>query len=561
MHKHVQLFLFTFAAKFKLMIRVENLTLQFGKRILFDEANVLFAQGNCYGVIGANGAGKSTFLKILSGDKDANKGTVHIEPGKRLAVLKQDHFEYDEVTVLNTVLMGHTKLWSIMQEKDAIYAKPDFSDEDGIKASELEGEFAEMDGWNAEPEAASLLSGIGIEEGMHDKLMKDLNGNQKVRVLLAQALFGNPDILILDEPTNDLDIETVTWLEDFLLDFKNTVIVVSHDRHFLDTVCTHTVDIDFAKINTFTGNYSFWYESSQLALRQKMAQNKKMEDKRKEMQTFIDRFSANASKSKQATSRRKMLEKLNLEEIKPSSRKYPGIIFNQQREAGDQILSVKNLSYSLDGKPLLNNVDFTINKGDKISIISKEGLATTSFYQILDGAIQPDSGSFEFGQTITPAYLPTENESFFSDEPMSLMDWLRQYSKIKDEQYIRGFLGKMLFSGEEVHKMSDVLSGGEKVRCMVSRMMMKEANLLLLDEPTNHLDLESITAFNNSLINFKGTVIFTSHDHQFTQTVANRIIELTPNGIIDQLKTLDEYLADEKIKQTRKEMYEGQLTA
>jgi len=554
---HVALFLFTFAAKFNLMIRVENLTLQFGKRILFDEANVLFAHGNCYGVIGANGAGKSTFLKILTGTKDANKGTVHIEPGKRLAVLKQDHFEFDEVTVLNTVLMGHSKLWSIMQEKDAIYAKPDFSDEDGIKASELEGEFAEMDGWNAEPEAAALLSGIGIAESEHQKMLKDLNGNQKVRVLLAQALFGNPDILILDEPTNDLDIETVTWLEDFLLDFKNTVIVVSHDRHFLDTVCTHTVDIDFAKINTYTGNYSFWYESSQLALKQKLTQNKKMEDKRKEMQTFIDRFSANASKSKQATSRRKMLDKLNLEDIKPSSRKYPGIIFNQSREAGDQILSVKNLSYSLDGRPLFTNVDFTINKGDKISVISKDGLATTAFYQILNGDLQADSGEFEFGQTITSAYLPTENESFFSDAPMSLMDWLRQYSKVKDEQYIRGFLGKMLFSGEEVHKMSDVLSGGEKVRCMISRMMMKEANLLLIDEPTNHLDLESITAFNNSLINFKGTVIFTSHDHQFTQTVANRIIELTPNGIIDQLKSLDEYLADENIQATRKEMYQG----
>ncbi len=541
------------------MIRVENLTLQFGKRILFDEANVLFAQGNCYGVIGANGAGKSTFLKILSGVKDANKGTVHIEPGKRLAVLKQDHFEYDEVTVLNAVMMGHSKLWSIMQEKDAIYAKADFSDADGIKASELEEEFAEMDGWNAEPEAAALLSGIGIKEADHSKQMKDLNGNQKVRVLLAQALFGNPDILILDEPTNDLDIETVSWLEDFLLDFKNTVIVVSHDRHFLDTVCTHTVDIDFAKINTYTGNYSFWYESSQLALKQKLAQNKKMEDKRKEMQAFIDRFSANASKSKQATSRRKMLEKLNLEEIKPSSRKYPGIIFNQQREAGDQILSVKNLSYSVDGNPLLNEVDFTINKGDKISIISKNGLATTAFYQILDGALQPDSGGFEFGQTITKAYLPNENEKFFSDDPMSLMDWLRQYAQIKDEQYIRGFLGKMLFSGEEVHKMSNVLSGGEKVRCMISRMMMKEANVLLLDEPTNHLDLESITAFNNSLMNFKGTVIFTSHDHQFTQTVANRIIELTPTGIIDQLKTLDEYLADKKIQETRTLMYEGNL--
>ncbi len=541
------------------MIRVENLTLQFGRRILFDEANVFFAPGNCYGVIGANGAGKSTFLKILTGVKDANKGTVHIEPGKRLAVLKQEHFEYDEVTVLNTVMMGHTKLWSIMQEKDAIYAKPDFSEEDGIKASELEEVFAEMDGWSAEPEAASLLSGIGVVESDHNKLMKDMNGNQKVRVLLAQALFGNPDILVLDEPTNDLDIETVSWLEDFLLDFKNTVIVVSHDRHFLDTVCTHTVDIDFAKINTYTGNYSFWYESSQLALKQKLAQNKKMEDKRAEMQAFIDRFSANASKSKQATSRRKMLEKLNIEEIKPSSRKYPGIIFDQVREAGDQILSVKGLSYSLDGRPLLKDVDFTINKGDKISIISKDSLATTAFYEILDGSLKADSGDFEFGQTITTSYLPTDNEAFFNDEPMSLMDWLRQYAKIKDEQYIRGFLGKMLFSGDEVHKMSNVLSGGEKVRCMVSRMMMKEANVLLIDEPTNHLDLESITAFNNALINFKGTVIFTSHDHQFTQTVANRIIELTPSGIIDQLKTLDEYLADPKIKETRKEMYEGHL--
>lgn len=541
------------------MIRVENLTLQFGRRILFDEANVFFAPGNCYGVIGANGAGKSTFLKILTGVKDANKGTVHIEPGKRLAVLKQEHFEYDEVTVLNTVMMGHSKLWSIMQEKDAIYAKPDFSEEDGIKASELEEVFAEMDGWSAEPEAASLLSGIGVVEGDHHKLMKDMNGNQKVRVLLAQALFGNPDILVLDEPTNDLDIETVSWLEDFLLDFKNTVIVVSHDRHFLDTVCTHTVDIDFAKINTYTGNYSFWYESSQLALKQKLAQNKKMEDKRAEMQAFIDRFSANASKSKQATSRRKMLEKLNIEEIKPSSRKYPGIIYDQVREAGDQILSVKGLSYSLDGRTLFKDVEFTINKGDKISIISKDSLATSAFYEILDGSLKADSGEFEFGQTITTSYLPTENESFFNDEPMSLMDWLRQYAKIKDEQYIRGFLGKMLFSGEEVHKMSNVLSGGEKVRCMISRMMMKEANVLLIDEPTNHLDLESITAFNNALINFKGTVIFTSHDHQFTQTVANRIIELTPSGIIDQLKTLDEYLADPKIKETRKEMYEGHL--
>lgn len=539
------------------MLKVDNLTVQFGKRVLFDEANVFFGNGNCYGVIGANGAGKSTFLKIISGVQDANKGSVSIEPGKRMAVLKQDHYEFDEVTALNTVLMGHTKLWSIMQEKDAIYAKPDFSDEDGIKASELEGEFAEMDGWNAEPSAAALLSGIGIKEADHYKELKDLNGNQKVRILLAQALFGDPDILILDEPTNDLDIETVVWLEDFLLDFKNTVIVVSHDRHFLDTVCTHIVDIDFAKINMFTGNYSFWYESSQLALKQKMNQNKKTEEKRQEMQAFIDRFSANASKSKQATSRRKMLEKLNLEDIKPSSRKYPGIIFAQSREAGDQILKVDQLSYSLDGKPLFANVDFTVNKGDKIAILSKQGLATTAFYEILDGKVQPDSGGVEFGQTITTAYLPVENEKFFSDDPMELMDWLRQYSENKDEQYIRGFLGKMLFSGEEVYKKSNVLSGGEKVRCMLSRMMMEEANLLLLDEPTSHLDLESIQALNNSLINFQGMVMFTSHDHQFVQTVANRIIEITPNGMIDKLCSLDEYLANPDIKATRAQLYEG----
>ena len=537
------------------MLTVQDLTLQFGKRVLFDEANVLFTNGNCYGVIGANGAGKSTFLKIISGEKDANKGHISLEPGKRMAVLKQNHFEYDEVKVLDTVLMGHEKLWSIMQEKDAIYAKPDFSDEDGIRASELEEEFAEMDGWNAEPAAAALLSGIGIQEKDHGKLLKELNGNQKVRILLAQALFGNPDLLILDEPTNDLDIETVTWLEDFLLDFKNTVIVVSHDRHFLDTVCTHIVDIDFAKINMFTGNYSFWYESSQLALKQKMAQNKKVEEKRQEMQAFIDRFSANASKSRQATSRRKMLEKLSLEEIKPSSRKYPGIIYTQSRQAGDQILTVSNLSYEVEGQPLFRDINFTINKGDKIVILSKNSLASNAFYQILNNELQPTTGSFEFGQTITTAYLPSENESFFEDEPMSLMDWLRQYSEEKEEQYIRGFLGKMLFSGEEVHKMSNVLSGGEKVRCMISRMMLQQGNLLMLDEPTSHLDLESITALNNALINYNGTVIFSSHDHQFIQTVANRIIEITPKGMIDQLKTLDEYLADEKIKSLRTEMY------
>jgi ATPase subunit of ABC transporter with duplicated ATPase domains len=539
------------------MLTVQDLTLQFGKRILFDEANVFFAPGNCYGVIGANGSGKSTFLKILAGKKDANKGTITIEPGKRMAVLKQDHFEYDEVRVIDTVMMGHERLWSIMKEKDALYARPDFSEEDGIKASELEAEFAEMEGWNAEPAAAALLSGIGIREKHHDKLLNELSGNQKVRVLLAQALFGDPDILVLDEPTNDLDIETVVWLEDFLLNFKNTVIVVSHDRHFLDTVCTHIVDIDFGKINSFTGNYTFWYESSQLALKQKLAANKKVEDKRQEMQAFIDRFSANASKSKQATSRRKMLEKLNLEDIKPSSRKYPGIIFTQSRQAGDQILSVKDLSYSLNDQVLFKGVDFQINKGEKIAVLSKVGLATTSFYQILNGEKEPLTGQVEFGQTITTAYLPIENESFFSDEPKSLMDWLRQYSTEKDEQYIRGFLGKMLFSGEEVHKMSNVLSGGEKVRCMVSRMMMAEANLIMLDEPTNHLDMESIIAFNNALINFAGTVLFTSQDHQFTQTVANRIIELTPKGMIDRLMTLDEYLEDPAIQEVRADMYEG----
>ena len=543
------------------MISVSDLTIQFGKRVLFDDANITFRDGNCYGVIGANGAGKSTFLKILSGERDSTSGHVRVEPGKRMAVLKQDHYEYDEVKVLDTVMMGHDVLWSIMQEKDAIYAKPDFSDEDGIKASELEEKFSEMDGWNAEPQAAALLSGIGIKEADHQKLVKDLDGNQKVRVLLAQALFGNPDILILDEPTNDLDIETVTWLEDFLLDFKNTVIVVSHDRHFLDTVCTHIVDIDYGKLNTYTGNYSFWYESSQLALRQKLSQNKKIEEKRQEMQQFIQRFSANASKSRQATARRKMLEKLNMEEIKPSSRKYPGIIFAQSREVGDQILKVDGIRYTSGGELLLKDVSFSINKGDKIAIISKNSLATTALYQILNDKVDADAGVIEWGQTVTTAYLPTENEHYFSEEPTNLLDWLRQYSENKDEQYIRGFLGKMLFSGDEVHKLSNVLSGGEKVRCMVSRMMLAEGNVLMLDEPTNHLDMESIIAFNNALTNFPGTVIFTSHDHHFTQTVANRIIELTPNGIIDKLRTIDEYYADPQVQETRKEMYGQTLSA
>ncbi|MEQ9167378.1 MAG: ATP-binding cassette domain-containing protein [Fulvivirga sp.] len=537
------------------MLAVQNLSLQFGKRVLFDEVNINFAQGNCYGVIGANGAGKSTFLKILSGETDPTSGKVSMEPGKRMAVLKQNHFEFDEVTVLNTVLMGHTKLWSIMQEKDAIYMKPDFSEADGEKAAELEGEFAEMDGWNAESDAAALLSGLGIEEVHHHSLMKDISGNYKVRVLLAQALFGNPDILILDEPTNDLDIHTVSWLEDFLLDFKNTVIVVSHDRHFLDTVCTNIVDIDFSAIKVYTGNYSFWYESSQLALSQRSSSNKKAEEKKKELQEFIARFSANASKSKQATSRRKLLDKINIEDIQPSTRKYPAIIFTQNRPAGDQILETSGLTKTVDGKTLFKDLDFFVNKGDKIAFLSKDSLATTALFQILMGEMKADKGTFKFGQTITTAYLPNENEKYFKSND-NLIDWLRQFSEgEKDEVYIRGFLGKMLFSGEEVFKKCNVLSGGEKVRCMVSKMMLAGANLLILDEPTNHLDLESITAFNNALKEFPGTVLFTSHDHAFTQTVANRIIEITPNGHMDKLCTYDEYISDEKFMQQRQEMY------
>ncbi|MEE9440087.1 MAG: ATP-binding cassette domain-containing protein [Saprospiraceae bacterium] len=536
------------------MISANNITLQFGKRVLFEDVNITFKGDNCYGVIGANGAGKSTFLKILSGELDPNLGSVNLDSGKRMAVLKQDHREYDEVTVLNTVLMGHKNLWDIMVAKDAIYAKPDFNDEDGIKASELEGEFAEMDGWNAEPEAASLLSGIGIHEDNHYKLLKDIDGNQKVRVLLAQALFGDPDILILDEPTNDLDIHTVGWLEDFLLDFRNTVIVVSHDRHFLDTVCTHIVDIDFSKINMYSGNYTFWYESSQLALKQKLSANKKAEDKKKELQAFIDRFSANASKSKQATSRKKMLEKINVDDIQPSSRKYPGIIFNQKRDCGDQILNVKNLSKKVDGVIYFDNLNFTMNRGDKISILSQNSLAITAFFEILNGTVDADTGECEFGQTITKSYLPTENEHYFNAN-LDLIDWLRQYSTEKDEMFIRGFLGKMLFSGDEVYKKSNVLSGGEKVRCMMSRMMLAEGNLLLLDEPTNHLDLETITALNNSLLNFKGNMIFTSHDHTFTESVANRIIEIGPCGFIDSLKDFDEYIKDESILAQREKIY------
>ena len=537
------------------MISTQNVSLQYGKRVLFDEVNVTFSGDNCYGIIGANGAGKSTFLKILAGEIDPNTGSVHIEPGKRMAVLKQNHYEYDDSVVINAVMMGHEKLWSIMQEKDALYAKPDFNDEDGMKASELEVEFAEMDGWNAESDAAALLSGIGIHEDDHFKQVKDLDSKLKVRVLLAQALFGNPDILILDEPTNDLDLKTITWLEDFLLDFRNTVIVVSHDRHFLDTVCTHIADIDFNKISLYTGNYTFWYESSQLALRQRAAQNKKAEDKRKELQAFIDRFSANASKSRQATARKKMLEKITVDEIKASTRKYPGIIFNQQREAGKQILTVEKLNYTnTAGEKLIHDLSFTVEKGDKISFLANDSLALNALFEILVGNLPADSGHIEWGQTITKAYLPTDNESYFTSD-LNLIDWLRQYSDEKDEAFIRGFLGKMLFSGEETLKKSNVLSGGEKVRCMISRMMMAEANVLLLNEPTNHLDLETITAFNNSLKNFPGTVLFTSHDHEFTQTVANRIIEISPIGFIDRLKTYDEYVEDGEIQALRNALY------
>ncbi|NJN26771.1 MAG: ATP-binding cassette domain-containing protein [Cyclobacteriaceae bacterium] len=524
------------------MISTENISLAYGKRVLFDEVNIKFTQGNCYGVIGANGAGKSTFLKILTGEINPNSGSVHIEPGKRMSVLKQDHHEFDEFAVLDTVMMGHKKLWDIMKEKEAIYAKEDFSEEDGHKASELEMVFAEMDGWNAESDAAALLSGLDIVESDHYKLMKELNGHQKVRVLLAQALFGNPDILILDEPTNDLDIHTVGWLEDYLLNFKNTVIVVSHDRHFLDTVCTHVADIDFGAIKIFTGNYTFWYESSQLALTQRASSNKKAEEKKKELQEFIARFSANASKSKQATSRRKLLEKINIDDIKPSSRKYPAIIFTQKREAGDQILEIKNLSKSVQGKTLFKGLDLFVNKGDKISFISKDSLAITMLFKILMGEEKADSGEFKFGQTITTGYLPNDNAKYFESND-NLIDWLRQYSEDeKDEVYIRGFLGKMLFSGQETLKQCNVLSGGEKVRCMLSRMMLAGANLLILDEPTNHLDLESITAFNNNLQNYPGTVLFTSHDHTFTQTVANRIVEISADGFVDKLGTFDEYL-------------------
>ncbi len=539
------------------MISVNNLSLQFGKRTLFDDVNLKFVNGNCYGVIGANGAGKSTFLKILTGDQDPTRGRIELEPGKRMAVLSQNHFEFDEYPVLQTVIMGHKRLFEIMNEKDALYAKPDFSDEDGMRASELEGEFADLEGWNAETDAASLLSNLGIEEAKHYMLMKDLGSDIKVRVLLAQALFGNPDVLILDEPTNDLDLKTISWLEDFLLDFKNTVIVVSHDRHFLDTVCTHVCDIDFSKINLFTGNYTFWYQSSQLATRQRSDKNKKAEEKKKELQDFIARFSANASKSKQATSRRKMLDKLDLDEIQPSSRRYPGINFHSERDAGNQILTVTNLSKSVDGEMLIKDLNFTLNKGDKVAIVSRNSVAITAFFEILNQHTKPDTGEFLYGTTITTTYLPNDNTSYFVDD-LSLMDWLRQYAQTdeeKEEVNIRGFLGRMLFSGEEAFKSAKVLSGGEKVRCMLSKMMFAKANLLMMDEPTNHLDLESITALNNGMNDFNGTIIFTSHDHELVQTVANRIIEITPTGFIDKMMPYDEYLKDDKIAQLQAELY------
>ncbi len=539
------------------MLTVNNLSLQFGKRTLFDDVNLKFVQGNCYGVIGANGAGKSTFLKILTGEQDPTKGKVDLESGKRMAVLRQNHFEFDECQVLQTVIMGHKRLYEIMVEKDTLYAKPDFSEEDGMRTAELEGEFADLEGWNAETDAASLLSNLGIDESKHYIKMEDLNSELKVRVLLAQALFGNPDLLILDEPTNDLDLKTISWLEDFLLDFKNTVIVVSHDRHFLDTVCTNICDIDYGKINLFTGNYSFWYQSSQLAARQRADKNKKAEEKKKELLDFISRFSANAAKSKQATSRRKMLDKLDLEEIQPSSRRYPGITFHQERDAGNQILTVSDLSKDFEGSTLFTNLSFTLNKGDKVAIISKNSLAITAFFEILNGYMKADTGEFSFGTTITTSYLPNDNSEYF-DSDLSLIEWLRQYAQTDEEReevHLRGFLGRMLFTGEEALKSAKVLSGGEKVRCMLSRMMLTRANVLMMDEPTNHLDLESITALNNAMSEFPGTILFTSHDHELVQTVANRIIEITPTGFIDKMMPYDEYLADDKIAKMQEEMY------
>ena len=541
------------------MISVKDLKLAYGKRVLFEDVNLNFIKGNCYGVIGANGAGKSTFLKILSGEIEPNKGTVEITPGERMAVLKQNQFQFDEETVLNTVMMGHTKLWSVMKEREAIYALADFTEEDGMRAGELEGEFGEMGGYTADSDAATLLSELGVEEMYHSALMKDIPSNLKVRVLLAQALFGNPDILLLDEPTNGLDIETIGWLENFLADYENIVLVVSHDRHFLDAVCTHVADVDRQKIKIFTGNYTFWYESSQLMSRQINDKNKKVEEKRQALLDFIARFSANASKSKQATSRKKALEKLTIEEIEPSYRKYPGIIFQPLREVGNQILNTEKLTKTIDGRVLFKDVTFTVNKGDKIALLSRDPLAVTTFFNIITGEALADSGSYAWGSTVTHAYLPQENSQYFNKE-LNLMDWLRQYvpSHVTDvdEPFLRGFLGKMLFSGDDVMKKTNVLSGGEKVRCMISRMMLQNPNVILLDQPTNHLDLESIQSFNEQCTDYKGIVLLTSHDHTFMQTVANRVIELTPRGIIDRLMSFDEYLEDERVRSLKEQMYQ-----
>ncbi len=538
------------------MIIVSGLDIRFGKRILFQDVNLKFLPGNCYGIIGANGAGKSTFLRAISGDLDPTRGTISMGPGERLSVLAQDHFAFDDYTVLDTVLMGHTQLWAVMSEKNALYAKEDFTDADGIRASELEEKFAEMEGWNAESDAAALLSGLGIEEALHAKMMRDLSGKQKVRVLLARALFGKPDNLLLDEPTNDLDLETVSWLENYLANFEHTVLVVSHDRHFLDSVCTHTVDIDFGKLKLFAGNYSFWYESSQLALRQQQQQNKKAEEKKKELEEFIRRFSANVAKSKQTTSRKKMLEKLNIEEIQPSSRRYPGILFTPAREPGNQILEVSGLTKTIDGHTLFRDLNFNVEKDDKIVFISRDPRAMTAFFQIINGEEEPDAGTFRWGQTITTAYLPLDNARYFNSD-YNLLEWLGQFAKDTNEVFLKGFLGRMLFTGEELQKKVSVLSGGEKMRCMISRMMLRDANTLILDTPTNHLDLESIQAFNNTLVNYKGNVLFASHDHEFIQTVANRVIELTPNGNIDKMIEYDDYISDPKIAELREHLYAG----
>ena len=540
------------------MITVSNVSVQFGKRVLFNDVNLKFTSGNCYGIIGANGAGKSTFLRTIYGDLDPTTGTIALGPGERLSVLSQDHFKWDSYTVMDTVMMGHTVLWDIMKQREELYAKEDFTDEDGLKVSELEEKFAELDGWNAESDAAMLLSGLGIKEDKHYTLMGELSGKEKVRVMLAQALYGNPDNLLLDEPTNDLDMETVTWLEEYLSNFEHTVLVVSHDRHFLNSVCTHTVDIDYGKINMFAGNYSFWYESSQLALRQQQNQKAKAEEKKKELEEFIRRFSANVAKSKQTTSRKKMLEKLNIEEIKPSSRKYPGIIFTPEREPGNQILEVSGLSKKTEeGVVLFNDVNFNVEKGDKVVFLSRNPRAMTAFFEIINGNMKPDAGTFSWGVTITTAYLPLDNTDFFNTD-LNLVDWLSQFGE-GNEVYMKGFLGRMLFSGEEVLKKVSVLSGGEKMRCMIARMQLRNANCLILDTPTNHLDLESIQAFNNNLKTYKGNILFSSHDHEFIQTVANRIIELTPNGIIDKMMEYDEYITSDHIKELRAKMYGDKL--